>query len=119
MIAFLWHALEDPHDPSADRKDVKFFVNIELFIHLVDACRSGHEVFVFGNFLDFLYNRIMLIPDFADELFEDIFHGDDTVGAAEFINDNGNMRFLRLHFFQQRADLRILGYKERRADDAA
>ena len=60
MIAFLWHALEDPHDPSADRKDVKFFVNIELFIHLVDACRSGHEVFVFGNFLDFLYNRIML-----------------------------------------------------------
>ena len=119
MIAFLWHALEDPHDPSADRKDVKFFVNIELFIHLVDACRSGHEVFVFGNFLDFLYNRIMLIPALADELFEDIFHGDDTVGAAEFINDNGNMRFLRLHFFQQRADLRILGYKERRADDAA
>ena len=41
----------------------------------------------------------MLIPDFADELFEDIFHGDDTVGAARFINDNGNMRFLRLPFF--------------------
>ena len=81
MIAFLWHALEDPHDPSADRKDVKFFVNIELFIHLVDALPFRSRGIRFRNFLDFLYNRIMLIPDFADELFEDIFHGDDTVGA--------------------------------------
>ena len=119
MIALFRYTFKKSHNPATDGEYIKFLVNIELFIHLVDACRSGHEVFVFGNFLDFLYNRIMLIPDFADELFEDIFHGDDTVGAAEFINDNGNMRFLRLHFFQQRADLRILGYKERWADDAA
>ena len=61
----------------------------------------------------------MFIPDLTDKLFQDILHGNNTVGAAEFIDDDGNMRFFRLHFLQKRTNLCILRHKESRADDAA
>src|SRR5579872_7239770 len=44
---------------------------------------------------------VELIADIADDLFEDIFEGDDAAGAAEFVDDYGKVDLFLLEFLQE------------------
>ena len=60
---------------------------------------------------------IVLIPDLADQLFQNILHGHDAVGAAVFINNDRNVRFGLLELFQQQTDRFHLQRVDRRQQD--
>ena len=66
------------------------------------SCVSSDVVFVF---------------DFPDELFEDIFDGDDPFGAAIFIDDDRHVDLLVAEFLEELGDFFIFGGVEDRFGD--
>jgi len=50
----------------------------------------------------------VFVPNFTDQFFQNILHGDNSQRAAEIIYDHGNVGLLMLEHFQNVADLRVL-----------
>ena len=59
----------------------------------------------------------MLVPNLANKLFQNIFHGDNAQRAAEIVNNNRNVRFFELQRFKDVANFRMLIHEQRRRHD--
>ena len=59
---------------------------IEKILHPCAAVRFHRGVI---NTAEVLLHLIVLVPDFAHQLFQDIFHGYQTAGTAKLIHHNG------------------------------
>ena len=59
------------------------------------------------------------VANIAHQLFEQVFDGDETCGAAVFVDDDREMRLTCLHHFEQLVGLLRLGHELRRAHDSA
>ena len=84
-----WHATQMVDDLATNRLCFAFvqFAG-EFFVKSVDGGLRFHPVTAAGIELDVRIElrRIVFVFDFADDLFQDIFNGDQPGQAAEFIN---------------------------------
>ena len=62
--------------------------------------RVGNEAAV-GLRRDHCRLIVVFVFDVADDLLDDIFHGDDAVGAAILVHDQSQMNARRLHLHEQ------------------
>ena len=61
----------------------------------------------------------MLIPDLADEFFQNVLHRHNAAGAAVFVDHDGDVRFGLLELFEQQTDGLHLQRVDRREQDLA
>ena len=61
---------------------------------------------------------VVLIIDFADDLFQNILQRHDTARSAELIHNDGNMHFVLLELSQEVVNLLCLRDKIRRTNQA-
>ena len=59
----------------------------------------------------------MLIPDLANQLFQNVLHGDDTQRAAVAVVDDGDVGFFLLQQLEQVGNLQRFGHEHRRGHD--
>ena len=60
----------------------------------------------------------MLVPNFADQLLDDVLDGDDPLRSAELVHDNGDMHLFLLQLLQKLGDLDRRRNEQRRLQDA-
>ena len=69
-------------------------------VEVVQSVFSADKVFVaVGD--DLGGSDVVLVDDLADELFDDVFDGDQTGGAAHFVLDDRHLRLLKPHLGQE------------------
>ena len=78
-----------------DESGEGFGVGVRKFhpVFLVDIIQfqpAGENVFFIGNVFLYKLFHVILIPDLAENLFQQVFHGDDARGAAKFIHHPGD-----------------------------
>ena len=59
-----------------------------------------HAVGVFIQFFKMLFHLVMLVPDFTNQLFQDILHRYNAERSAKIVYNDGNVRFLALERLQ-------------------
>ena len=85
--------------------DVLIFGQIQRLEEVVHAGGAGDEPAAVRLLAEVLGDLIVLIPDLAHQLFEDIFQRDDALGAAVLIHDDGHMVMLLPQGAQELRDL--------------
>ena len=85
---------------------VKFLVqrhiDVQRFVHRVQIRAAGHAPEVGLQLHDILLLQgVKLVENIADNLLQQVFHGDQTARAAVFVHDDGHMRLGFLHIAQQ------------------
>jgi hypothetical protein len=60
---------------------------------------------------------VQLVLDLADDLLDDVLDGDDALGAAELVDDDGQVRALPAHLAQQRLERLRVRHEQRRPHD--
>ncbi len=74
---------------------------------------TQHTIGVITKILDFFDRFVAFVPNFADDLLQDIFHGNDTRRFAVFVHQNNDMVMLFLHILKQHVQMRGFRYKGR------
>ena len=98
----IWETPELLHDPAADRGHVGVGLQAEVICKIIKAHFRIDQIGIRRYLPDRRLLLIVLIPDLADQLFQNILHGHDAVGAAVFINNDRNVRFGLLELFSSR-----------------
>ena len=99
------------HDEAADRVvgAVLGQANVGAARQLVGAQRAGNEERPVGSRADTEAALVVLVRDFANDLFDDVFEGDDAGNTAVFVDDDGHLQALVAQLDHQRADRHGLG----------
>ena len=71
---------------------------------VVKAHLGVDQVGIGGQLGDGRLLLVMLVPDLADQLLQNVLHRDDAAGAAVFVDHDGNMGLGLLELFEQLAD---------------
>ena len=95
-VTLLRDAVQLRDDPAVDGGSVFLGVDVEEREGLMQLCGAIHKVNVILNLLEGFDDLVVLIPDLADELLENVFQCNDTLRAAEFVDDHGKVRFVLL-----------------------
>ena len=83
---------------------VEHLADGHLGIDLIAAAAERHER---------LLNDVVLVPDLADELLNDVLHGDDAERAAVVVGDDGKIRLAAAELGQHLGDERALVHEHR------
>src|SRR5690606_31853945 len=84
----------------------------EVFVEVFDRGQSlDHEILCVQALDETVVIDIIFIFDFANDLFQYIFNGDDTAGAAILINDHSHVLMILAKFVQQHVQTLALGNK--------
>ncbi len=94
-------------DQAAQRIDLLLVLIVqqpyaEAFLEFLDwRARIGHDAAV-GTLDELRRCRIVvLVLDFADDLLDQILDGDETVDAAELVDDHGHVNAREPHLLEQ------------------
>ena len=88
LFAYLRNVIQFMDDPAGDGDEVIFIffrLLAESVEHIIDISVALDEIRLIIDLLIIFLDRIMLVPDFSDELFDDVFHRDDAGSSAVFI----------------------------------
>ena len=66
-------------------------LHIEAICKLVQVYHTIGKVSIFAESLEGFLHFVVLIPDFANQFFQNIFHGDNAQGTAVLIHNDRNM----------------------------
>ena len=92
----------------------------EMLEHVADGLLRVDAQRAVGKLDDRLFDNVVLVPDLADELLEDILDRDDADGAAVVVRDDGDVLLALRHDGQQLVDVGALvdeeGLVQQRAD---
>ena len=113
-VSRLRNLVQFQHHPSVNGGDVvEFILHIEIIEHLFQVGAAQDPEGSILHFQDFLSSDfIVLVVDFPYQLFDDVFHGDDSFGSPVFIHHHRDMSLGNLHFFQQVGDPHRAGNKD-------
>ena len=76
-------------------------LDAEKFVDLVELNAATHYQRAAG-LADYIRSgRAIFFADFADDFFDQIFHGDDAGHQAVFVNYDGHLLIFALHFLQE------------------
>ena len=94
--------------------------NADLFLEFVQR-RLGQRQIAAGFFAGehHVVVHVVFVLDLADDLFDQVLDGDQTVHAAVFVDDKGHMAPLGLHLCQQYTDGHRRGHEQQRAQKRA
>ena len=67
----------------------------------------------FGHLYDFRLDLVGFVPNFTNQLFQDIFHGSDTQSSAVIVGDDGHMELGAAHLIQNFRQALGLGNEQR------
>ena len=83
-------------------------MDVEQFQHIIQIRAAIHQITAVGQLAVFLDHFIVLIPDFADQLLQNVLHGDDTEHAVVLIHHHSHVGFRLLKHFQKIGNLGVL-----------
>ena len=86
---------------------------------VVKAHLGVDQIGVGGQLGDGCFLFVVLVPDLADQLLQNVLHRDDAAGAAVFVDHDGHVRLGLLELFEQLADGLHLQRVDRREQDLA
>ena len=75
-------------------------LDAEKLIDLVELDAAAHDQGAAGFANHVRSRNAIFFADFADDFFDQIFHGDDTRHQAVFVNDDGHLLIFALQFLQ-------------------
>ncbi len=78
---------------------------MEIGAEIVEGHISVNQVSIGIQLLESLLQLVVLVPDLAYQLFQNVLHGHNSQGAAIFVNDHSNVGFVRLEQLEQIVDL--------------
>ena len=105
VVAHLRQALHIFDDPAGHGGGIALAPDLEQVVHIVQIGTAGDQVAAVLLLLEDLDDLVMLIPDLAHQLLQNILQRDDTLGAAVLIHNHGHMGLVLLESAQQFRDL--------------
>src|SRR3990172_9129809 len=106
LIAFRGEPSEKAKHESAHGLEFLFRKpDAQFLVHLADVSPSVHDKTVLGDLLDLLQLLLLLVADVAHNLLDQVFHGNETVGASVLVPDEGEMDAPLAHLLEQYAHL--------------
>ena len=105
---------------TADRDGIAFQrvrVEVEEREHVLDFDIAVDKELVLADFVVAVLNFLVLVPDVADDLLEQVFHRDDAQRAAVFVGDDRHVVARPLEGAENFRELLTLEHKERRLHD--
>ena len=101
------------HHPAAYRAGVRVFdFLIQRVLQLIQRRIAKDQQGAVLAAADIDLHLIVLVPDFAHQLFQNVLHGDDTGGAAVLVRNHGHLAAGALHQLQRSADLRRFRHEQ-------
>ena len=89
--------------------------DVEEIKKIVQIGGTENPVSILSGFMEaFRRNGVMLIPNLTHQLFDHIFQGHNTLGAAEFIYNDGHVQLVLLQKLQQSGNFHGRGNELRR-----
>ena len=95
-VSLFGDAVELFDHPAVDGGRFRFGVDVEERKHLVEVGGAVDQVHVFADLVERLDDLVVLVPDLAHQLLDNVLQRHDAFGAAEFIDDDREMRFVLL-----------------------
>ena len=89
--AGLGQAAELLHDPAADGGHIRVAFQAEMLRKVVKAHLGVDQVGIGGQLGDGRLLLVVLVPDLADQLLQNVLHRDDAAGAAVFVDHDGHV----------------------------
>ena len=84
---------------------MKLALDFKQIIQVIQVGGAADEVAAVLLFPEQLHHFVVLVPDLAHQFLHDILHGDNTLGAAVLVNDDGHMGLVPLEHPQQFGNL--------------
>ncbi len=97
--------------------DVFILGQVQRLVKVVHAGRAGHEPAAVRLLAEVLSSLVVFVPDLADKLLQNVLEGDDALGAAVFVHDDGHVVVLLPQGAQQLGDLGRAGGVEGGGDE--
>src|SRR5262249_9213305 len=120
-LAGLGHAAEPFADQAAHRRGFDVFSAVESLDEIGDAIEieaagdNETALAIFGN----VAIGFVLVADFADDDFEQVFHGGESGGIAILIDHDDHVGVFLLHAAHEHAHRLGFGHEHDVADEAA
>ena len=104
------------HDPAVDGDGIGFDIQVEELAEVLQVAAAINAEGVLGDLLIVLNDLIMLVPDVAYQLLQNVLHGNDAQGAAVLIQNHGQVGLVGLQGAEQVVDTLALMDVEGRGD---
>ena len=109
--------IHDLHDPTVDGDGIRLDLQVEELAEIGQATAAVDAEGVLGDLLIVLDDLVMLVPDIAYQLLQDILHGDDTQSTAVLVQDDGQVGLVSLEVAEQVVDALALMDEQGGRDD--
>ena len=96
--------VQNLHDPAVDGDGVGLDLQIKELDEVGEVAAAVDAEGILGDLLVVLHDLVVLVPDVAHQLLQDILHGDDTQGTAVLVQHNGKVRLIGLEVAEQVVD---------------
>lgn len=91
--------------PPKETLSASSLLDVEVRVKIIKGHVAVDHKGVGVQLADGFLHGIVLVPDFADQLLEDILHGHDALGPAIFVDDDRDVGLVGLQKLKQVVDL--------------
>ena len=116
-IAAGGNLIQNLHDPAVDGDGVRLDIQIEELAEVGQITAAVDAEGVFADLLIVLDDLVMLVPNVAYQLLQNVLHGDDTQSAAVLIQYYGQMGLIGLQVAEQIVDALALMDEQGRGNE--
>ena len=96
-------------DPAGDRAGIAVALDGEQVEEVGEVRAGGDQIAAVRLLAEGLHHLVVLIPDLAHQLLQDILHGQQALGAAVLVHHDGHVGLFLLQRPQQEPQLRVGG----------
>ena len=108
--------VQDLHDPAVDGDGVGLDLQVEELAEVGEVAAAVDAEGVLGDLLVVLHHLVVLVPDVAYQLLQDVLHGDDTQRTAVLVQHHGQVGLVGLEVAEQVVDALTLMDEQGRGD---
>ena len=108
--------IQDLHDPAVDGDGVGLDLQVEELTEVGQAAATVDAEGVLGDLLVVLDHLVVLVPDVAYQLLQDVLHGDDTQSTAVLVQHHGQVGLVGLEVAEQVVNALALMDEQGRGD---
>ena len=105
------------HDPTVDGDGIRLDLQVEELAEVGQVAAAVDAEGILGDLLVVLDDLVVLVPDVAYQLLQDVLHGDDAQGTAVLVQDNGQVGLIGLKVAEQVVDALALMDEQGRGDE--
>ena len=109
--------VHDLHDPAVDGDGIGFNIQIKELAEVLQIATAINAEGILGDLLVVLDDLVVLVPDVADQLLQDVLHGDDAQSAAVLVQNHGQVGLVGLQVTEQIVDTLALMDVDGRGDE--